>query len=67
MPIYMMNGSDVGTIIVQSDDTTQSYQEIRFFVTMEKSFIWILEHDISIDEQQFDITEAILYSYSFHK
>ena len=66
IPIYMMNGSDVGTIIVQSDDTTQSYQEIRFFVTMEKSFIWILEHDISIDEQQFAIAEAILYSYSFH-
>ena len=65
--IYMMDGSDTGQITVHSGDITKSYQEIRFFITVETGFIWILEHDLSIDEQQCDIAEAIQYSYAFQK
>ena len=65
--IYMMEGSDTGQITVHSDDITKSYQESRFFITVESGFAWILENDISIDEQQCDIVEAMQYSYAFQK
>lgn len=67
IPIYMMNGSDTCQITVHSDETTKSYQEIRFFLTAETGFIWVLANDISIDIQQRDIAEAIQYSYAFQK
>lgn len=65
--IYMMDGSDTGQITVHSDDIPESYQEIRFFIKEGAGFVWILENDISIDEQQCDIAEAIQYSYAFQK
>lgn len=67
LPIYMMNGSDTGQITVCNNDVTKSYQEIRFFITVETGFIWVLEHDISVDMQQCDIAEAMQYSYAFQK
>ena len=67
IPIYMMNGSDTGIITVYSDGKAVSYQKIEFFVTVETDFTWILMHDISVDEQQCDIAEAIQYSYAYQK
>ena len=40
---------------------------MQLFETPEKQIIWILVPDIMKNEDQYDVAEAIVYSFAFKK
>lgn len=62
---YMMDGSDVDRLLVRQDSLTKEYYCIQMLETAQEEIVWILFHDISVNEDQYDIMEAIVYSFAF--
>ena len=62
-PFYLMDGSTVAKI-VDDCDKTLCYC-VKLFITMEQEYVLLIETDITNDARQYDIVEAIVYSYAF--
>ena len=61
----MMNGSDVDLLQVQEDISESRHFSMQMFESAQKQIVWILVPDIIQDETQYDIAEAIVYSFAF--
>lgn len=62
----MMDGSDIDKIEAVFDEkVSESFFCIQFFVDSQTEFVWIIFMDLSSDANQYDIAEAIVYSYAF--
>ena len=65
IPFVMMDGSDIDVLIIQEDTVTKEFYCLQMFQTPEMSLRWLLTGDIAADETQYDIAEAIVYSFAF--
>ena len=61
----MMNGSDIDVLRLHGDTSDSSAFCIQMFVDTQKELVWMLLPDLSIDKSEFDIAEAIVYSFAF--
>lgn len=61
----MMNGSDVDLLHVQGDVFEDDVFCIQLFENSQKELVWIMRADITLDEEQYNIAEAIVYSFAF--
>lgn len=63
----MMDGSDIDLVIVQEPNNIKNIYCIQMLESAQTTFVWFLTTDISADPEQYDIAEAIVYSYAFGK
>ena len=61
----MMNGSDVDLLRVRGNLSDIELFCIQLFENAQEELVWILMPDLSLDEEQYDIAEALVYSYAF--
>ena len=61
----MMDGSDIDLIHVQEGTSTSTYFCIQLLEDAQKEIVWMVRPDITLDETQYDIAEAIIYSFAF--
>jgi len=63
----MMDGSYIYEMIICADRKSEGKrsQILQMFVDVDTDIAWILTPDISEDIDQYDIAEAIVYSYAF--
>ena len=62
-----MDGSDIDLLRVHDGFSEKNYFSMQLFETPEKQIIWILVPDIMKNEDQYDVAEAIVYSFAFKK
>jgi len=65
IPFVMMDGSDIDKLIVQEGTTTNEYYCIQMLQDTQTELYWVLTKDISSNAAQYDIAEAIVYSFAF--
>ena len=65
VPFSMMDGSSAVRIVVRGSGVEITRDCMRLFISTEREFLWILINDIAGDDGQYDLTEAMVYSYAF--
>ena len=65
LPFIMMEGSDIDAVTVQTSSSKETLFCIQLMQNLERELIWLLMADISSEENQYNIAEAIVYSYAF--
>ena len=61
----MMDGSDIDKIIAQNESSANVYYCLQLLKDAETEFAWFISSDLSENEDQYNIAEAIVYSYAF--
>lgn len=61
----IMDGSDIDLLRVHGEISRVEFFCIQLFENTQKELVWILMPDLSLDEVQYDIAEAMVYSYAF--
>ena len=61
----VMKGSYVYMTQVNGEESDYTTSCIRLDENSRKRLVWIVTPDLSVDEAQFDIAEAIVYSFEF--
>ena len=62
-----MEGSDIDLLRVCDGISERRFFSMQLFENPEKQIIWILVPDIMQDDNQYDIAEAIVYSFAFKR
>ena len=61
----MMDGSDIDLLQIKNTEEEYVFYCIQMFKTIQEELVWLVVPDISVDEDQYDIAEAIVYSFAF--
>ena len=61
----MMNGSDIDLLQVQGEMLDNQFFCIQMLIDGQREIAWIVIPDLLSNEDQYDIAEAIVYSYAF--
>ena len=61
----MMNGSDIDLLLLSGDMPVNQLFCIQMMVDEKKEITWIVPTDLALDESQYEIAEAIVYSFAF--
>jgi hypothetical protein len=62
----LMNGSDIDLLRIYGDMPADKLFCIQMLVDAQKEVAWMVMTDLSLDEAQYEIAEAIVYSYAFN-
>ena len=61
----MMDGSTINKLNSQHENIIETYYNIHLFISTQSEFILLVSVDLANDVNQFDIAEALVYSYAF--
>lgn len=61
----MMDGSDIDKLTAYGADDSAVYFCVQLFIDTQAEFAWFVDSDLSKNADQYDIAEAIVYSYAF--
>lgn len=61
----MMDGSVMYKTIVYDESLSTTYYCLDLLIDAETKFVWFISSDLSENEDQYNIAEAIVYSYAF--
>ena len=61
----MMNGSDIDLLLLSGDMPVNQLFCIQMLVDEKKEITWIVTTDLALDESQYEIAEALVYSFAF--
>lgn len=64
-PFVMMEGSEMNRLTINSETESEEYYCIHLFMSTDSQFVLLLSEDLTVDETQFNIAEALVYSYAF--
>lgn len=62
----MMNGSDIDLLRIYGDMPADKLFCIQMLGDEQKEVVWMVMTDLSLDEAQYEIAEAIVFSYAFN-
>lgn len=64
-PCPMMDGSGIVRLTVHYESTSTVYYCIQLFIDVPSEFVLFVPSDLDADMDQYDIAEALVYSYAF--
>lgn len=63
----MMDGSDIDLLVIQGGTVERNVFCLQMMESVQTEFVWFLTADIASSSDQYDIAEAIIYSYAYEK
>ena len=64
-PFLLMDGSTAVQMVARGSGGDKIYYCIKLFISTEEEYVFLLEKNLSTEAKQFDIAEALVYSYAF--
>ena len=61
----LMEGSNIYLLQIHGDIPDDEFYCIQLFESPQKELVWILMPDLSLDETQYNIAEAMVFSFAF--